>query len=307
MYQNFIARACFALLFFICQVTIVSAQDDLGLTKSDSLKSELSRTRDVAKRHILTYEIAYELFDVNNEEAVSYIDTAYTLALDLSDSVRIVKSGRLRGQLLRRVGRLEDAIEQLNTILPVSKRINLTDEEKLILNALAISYSYVGRYDRALDYNFRSLEIREREGSLKDISIALNNIGVTYFRMRDFEHALEFYNRSLDAKLKSNNDFDLDRLYINIGLTYSYLSSFDKAKKIIEKGFKACGDKCKDQIVLEGEFCLAGVSNWQNKFDEAKLHCAKSLDIARKIGDKRFQAENYLLMGTIHRKEKKIR
>ncbi len=227
MYQNFSVRKCFVLAFVLLQFAPANAQSQPALPFVDSLKALIPLSTGTNK-YDLTFKVAYELFDVNNQEAVLYAKQAYGLSLELGDSLQITKSGRLLGQLLRRVDRLDEAIIQFGSVLSIAERNQFIDEEKRILNALAVLYIYKAMYDRALEYNFKSLEVREREGDKKEISIALGNIGLVYYKIGDFEQALEFYNRALEAKEQSTDKQAMDELLINMALCYIHLSFVEK-------------------------------------------------------------------------------
>jgi tetratricopeptide (TPR) repeat protein len=108
----------------------------------------------------------------------------------MGDSLAIVRGGRMRANALTSMGRNEDAITILNTVLPVARR-HAERQYIYILNSLALCYTNRGTYDKALDYHFQSLELREKEGDKGAMSVSYNNIGLVYFRIKNYEKALE--------------------------------------------------------------------------------------------------------------------
>lgn len=300
MYQNFRLRSCFALvtLLLFCSPR-VQAQKALNV---DSMKQLLKSSTGVEK-YKLTYQIGYELFDVDNVEALKYASEAHALSKQLGDSLEITRSGRVMGQLLRRLDRLDDAIMKFQEMLPIAERNGYVEEQKRILNALAVGYNYKAMYDLALHYNFRSLEIREREGKKEEIADALNNVGMVYYKIGNFDLALNFYQRSLQTRIDAEDDKRLDQLYINISLCHNYLGDSEEAKKYAYKGFAACGDNCSNQIKIEGEFCLGQAFSAERNFEEARIHFTKSYDLAKELDDKRFQAESSFGIGSTYLEE----
>ena len=291
MYQIFNVRKCLFLFVILFSGHLANAQSQDVFHRVDSLKLLIPSATDTAK-YTLIFNVAYELFDVDNQQAVLYANQAYQLALEIGDSLKITKSGRVLGQLLRRVDHSDEAIAQFMKILPITERNNLIVEQKRILNALVAAYMNEAMYDKALLYSFKSLEIREKEGDKMEISVALGNIGLVYYKISDFEQALEFYNRALEAKREVGDKKGLDRLLINMSLCYNYLGKYEKAKEFVNKGLKICGENCDDVIKVEGEYCL-GISSFKLKeLNEALLHFNKSYEIAKRIGDRRFEAEN---------------
>ncbi|MBI1768030.1 MAG: tetratricopeptide repeat-containing sensor histidine kinase [Bacteroidetes bacterium] len=271
----------------------------LNAQKLDSLKNVLLSSDGINKYEAL-FGLAYEYSDVNDSLSLVYAGQAFDLALSLGDSARIIKGGRIKAGELRRLERIDEAIQTAQIVLGIAKRLNNIPETKLLLNSLAASYTLKAEYDKALKCNFESLVIREAEGNKKEISIALNNIGVIYYKLHDFYRSLDYYTKSLELKKQVNDHYDLDRLLINIGFCLNAIGDYKEARKYINEGLSECDGKCSDQIILEGEFCL-GVSLLQSKsYNEALKHFEKSYEVAKRIGSFRFQAESKLNFARIY-------
>ncbi len=264
----------------------------------DSLKSVLAKSSEAQKFEIL-YVLAYELFDVDNQEALVYATEAFEKSYETGDSLKIVKGGRLKAQILRRVSLLDESISTLRRILPIAERNNITTELKYILNGLAICYTFKANYDSALDYNLRSLIIREREGNKAEISVTLNNIGAVYFKLKNYEKAREYFQRSLNLKREAKDMYDLDRTLINIGMCHIQLHQYDKALEFINEGLFFCKEACKSDVFIEGKFGLGIV--YINKKDtiQAEKFFSQSLQLSKKEGNKRFIVENLVYLGRI--------
>lgn len=282
-----------------------SSQGSFGQS-IDSLKALLDGKSGTDKFDIL-FELSIEYTSTSWDEAFAYSNQANELAYQLEDSFRIVKSCRLNAQILRKLGKLDESIKAFETALSIAERNQdkneFLTEIKYILNGLAIAHTFIANYDKALEFHFRSLVLREREDDKFEISVTLNNIGVVYFKLRNYERAKEYLDRSLSLRIESKDDYDLDRLYINLGMTNIHLRNFDEALDYIGKGYKTCGSNCSNDIILEGEFGL-GVANFVlENIELAKKNFEKSYEIAKKIDNKRFQAENLVYLAKIAIKE----
>jgi signal transduction histidine kinase/tetratricopeptide (TPR) repeat protein len=299
VYQNFLNFSkSLALLVSLCLILSAScyAQDQKGI---DSLTALLSKQTGVDRFDIL-FELSRSLVDNNNNLAFEYAEEANVLAKNIGDSLKIVKSGRLCGLLLRRLDRVVDAVTRFEEILPIARRNQFNEEQKSILNGLAIAYTFRANYDKALEYHFESLVLREKGGKLDEISAALNNIGLVYFKLRNYDTALKYYLKALDATNASSDKYFLDRLLVNIGLCYDHLNNFDEARKYIMAGLNICKDDCNDLILEEGKFGL-GISYFeQHDLENAKKNFLESLEVAVKLNDHRFQAENLVYLSQIN-------
>ena len=84
----------------------------------DSLKSLLGETSGL-ERGQLFYQLAIEYVDVDNRVAMNYVNNAIPLVVSSGDSLWIVKSGRVKSQLYRRL----DEIDSSETISHESCRL----------------------------------------------------------------------------------------------------------------------------------------------------------------------------------------
>ncbi|MBY0432629.1 MAG: tetratricopeptide repeat protein, partial [Cyclobacteriaceae bacterium] len=257
------------IIFFIIfyELKMVNAQQ----SRIDSLTSSLTNTKG-GERFRSLYDLAYEFIDVDNEKALLYAIEAKKLAFDRNDALGQTMAGRVGASALRRLERLNESILMGEEALQLAKTSKFNDEIKILLNSLAITYTYRADYDKALELYFQSLSIREETGNKAEISICLNNIGLVFFKMRSFEKALEYYDKSLRYKIDSKDQHDLDRLYINIGLCYNELKRFSEASEAIKQGLMTCDDKCSSQILIEAEYGLGHSLFGLKKYEASLTH-----------------------------------
>lgn len=304
MYQILFKQSRLTLCFLLLVIIYPSAYSQDA--KIDSLKKALENSSG-KNRYDLLSNLAIELADKDNHNALRYAVEAREMATTLGDSAQIVKSSRIQAQILRRLDDLNAAIGILTSILPVAQRNNLSDEEKKILNALALSHTFRAEYDEALKYHFQSLVIREREGKKDEISITLNNIGLVYFKLKNYETAIRYYEKALNLKREMNDSFDLDRLLINLGLCYNQLTNYKQAREFIKEGLKVCDSTCSKIIQIEGKFGL-GVSyfieaertNENTVYIPAKTFFFESYTVAKEADNKRWQLENLVYLSRIY-------
>jgi signal transduction histidine kinase/tetratricopeptide (TPR) repeat protein len=291
VYQFFLKflkyRLCVHLLILCPAVTFAQANK-----KIDSLNALLPSRSGIARFDVL-YDLVFEHLGKDEyTQTLPLIDEAQRIAYRLGDSLRIVKTYRVRGQVLRRLDKTSDAINEFLKGLPISRRNKFTAEYEFILNGLAIAYTFQANYDKALQYHFECLILREEKGNRANIAVTLNNIGFVYFNLKNYDKALEYYKRILDNYAGEINF--KDRLFITIGLCYNELNNFATAEKFIEDGFRYCAPKCNDLTLMQGEYGL-GVSLFSlGKPAEAEKHFRLSYELSVKQKDKRFQIENLL-------------
>jgi signal transduction histidine kinase/tetratricopeptide (TPR) repeat protein len=254
------------------------------------------------------YELTFQYFESDNlEKALELAGQAKATAFDIGDSLSIVKSGRVRSQILRRLDRPKDAIHEFLFVLPIAKRNNFTTEVKYILNGLGLAYTLQSDYDKALEAHLEVLLIRERENDSKEIYSTLNNIGLVYFKLKDYDRALENYFRALDYDTKLGSTPFRPSLLNNIALCYNQKQDYLEARKYINQAFEACADKCNDAFKVEGQFALgvsyfiqAKAENSNSIFTDASKYFLEAKNIARRLNDKRWQLENLVYLSRIY-------
>ncbi|MBL7865263.1 MAG: tetratricopeptide repeat-containing sensor histidine kinase [Cyclobacteriaceae bacterium] len=277
-------------------VAPASAQDQ---KKIDSLRIELKEHGD-RNRYKVLWELAYELFDGDNYEALEFAQMAHAYALKNGlDSMSIVQSGRLTGQLLRRVHKLEECIAILEKIRPIAARQGYDGELARILNTLALTHTFRAEYDKALEYHFQSLLLREKEGSQKNIGMAFHNIGLTYYKMGSFDLSVEYSLRALEVYRILEAKPDIVITLVNIGLSYNETSKFEAARSSFEEALDLCGVDCDDETIMQAEFGLGNAFYEQNYFGEANAHYRRSYELSVKEKDSRFIMENLLRLAKI--------
>lgn len=298
MYYNFYKAVIFAVCIILGSAFIFDtyAQDKRAI---DSLQNLLQGSQDEKEIMGVKVELGWYYLNRNDAEAYNYSSEGYELAMQFGDSAKMVKAGRVAGQALRRLDRLQESIDLLTIVLPIAKRNRIIEEYKKILNGLAIAHTFKAEYDKALEYNFQSLVIRESEGDKREISTTLNNIGLVYFKLHNYEGALKYYNQCLALKREARDTINMQLLYMNLGLCYLHLKKYKEAKDYTLQALAFCGTKCDDDIIITGEFGLGESSYWLGNYDDAAKHLNKSLAIARRNGDKRWQAENLVYLGLV--------
>lgn len=299
-FNKYITFALCVLLGFITNPLL--SQDQ---AKIDSLRLLLKTSRDTSRFTLLT-----ALFQATNqtnfEEALGYANAAYSYAESSSDSVLMVKAGRMIAYSLDDLGRNEEALLILNKVIRIAQRNQERHPElKVVLrylyNNAGIAYMYIGKYDSSLSYHFKSLEIREAEGDQRSIGTAQNNIGLVYFKLKNHEKALEYYLNSLSIKRELNDQSDIDLVLNNVGLCYVSLRNSAKAIESFNEALGKCKPNCSPAVIIQANFGLGRAYNSTGDFERASSFFKISLEHAEKQNDTRYVIENLNNLGSNER------
>lgn len=194
----------------------------------DSLKHRIdsllvrSSTAEGMDKYQADFDIAWELFDIDNEIALRHAELAHNLAKTTADTMKILKSGRLYGQLLRRNNELDEAERVFFSLLRPAVQGKYDAMRGRILHSLALLQTYQARYDQALINNLKALRIWKSEGDTTMVASSQLNIGLTYYKMGDFKEAIAYFERGLTMGAISTRSV----VTMNLALAKVYVGDF---------------------------------------------------------------------------------
>jgi tetratricopeptide (TPR) repeat protein len=147
----------------------------------------------------------------------------------IRDNPRDVGARNRLGVLYIQAGRLDDAIEQFNQALKVTR-----DDQESLLYA-GIAYMNKEDYDNALTYFEREIKYYKNTAMAQanpSLEQAYYYSGVAYWKKKDYDKAIDYLNKALAIK-KSNSD-----TYLVLGRVYLAKKSYDEALTAFSSALK---------------------------------------------------------------------
>ncbi|MDQ3394120.1 MAG: tetratricopeptide repeat protein [Bacteroidota bacterium] len=160
---------------------------------------------------------------------------------DSLENVLIKAKGTVRMEILSKLAQihrtddLRKSIEYGEEHLALSRKVGNKQEEMKALNALGISYYYLGYYETTLDYFLKVLRVSEEMHDDKETGRALNNLGNIFDEIGDKEKAIWYYKRSLEIKERSEDKAGIANTLSNIGYVYNELGNTAEAFRFFSK------------------------------------------------------------------------
>ncbi|MBX3212183.1 MAG: protein kinase [Labilithrix sp.] len=106
---------------------------------------------------------------------------------------------RTRGVLLRRVGRVREAVDAYVEAIAVFRKVGARRQEARAKNALAYAMFVQGRYEDAIALALESIRIDLSIGGRFQLAKTLTNIGHSYARLGDMPRAQAYLKRAREA------------------------------------------------------------------------------------------------------------
>jgi serine/threonine protein kinase/tetratricopeptide (TPR) repeat protein len=146
----------------------------------------------------LTAEILHDLGDMQG--ALAAVDRALTTADKNGVPARQrAEVLRLRGTLLRRVGRVHEAMEAQAEAVAVFRQVGARRLEARAKNSLAYALLVLGRFEDGITLALDAIGIDLAVGGRFQIAKTLSTIGECYVALGDYERGLAYMRRSRDA------------------------------------------------------------------------------------------------------------
>ncbi|MCE7736604.1 MAG: hypothetical protein GPJ54_17105 [Candidatus Heimdallarchaeota archaeon] len=152
------------------------------------------------------------------------------LSMIMSDDPEIqnIKADILHtsGNLLSFKGDFQNALNFWEESFDIKKSLEKIIDQAILKNNIAIYYSIIEEYDRALDSFYEALTLIKPFEISTIITGILLNMGEAYFNSTNLEKALDFTHRSLDLTL--DNSMDYIKSNCLLSLIKYYLIAGDK-------------------------------------------------------------------------------
>ncbi len=152
----------------------------------------------VVQAQALLAEVLRDLGDMQG--ALSAVDRALENAEAGEITARLrAEVLRTKGTLLRRVGRVEEAVASYAEAIAVFQRVGARRMEARAKSSTAFAMYVLGRYEDGVTLGLDAMQIDLAIGGRFQIAKTLSNVGLCYAGLGDFKRGLGYLNRSREA------------------------------------------------------------------------------------------------------------
>ena len=166
-------------------------------------------------------------------------------------------------------------------------------------NAIGLAHHMMGRYDEAIKYYERGVEVTEKTDAISMYLKLLEGLGQSYRKLEEYDTSLMYISKCINlSEINEKKDtesyaFDcMGSVYIQLGDTFNALINLKKALAIREDlNFKPG--------IAETNFHIAEAYVLEKKYDEAKEHLNRTIELAQELETYDRLAQAYLLLSDI--------
>jgi tetratricopeptide (TPR) repeat protein len=185
------------------------------------------------------------------------------------------------GEILYRMGYLDDALLYYSRSLSLAKDLGNTDLQAAILNNIGEIYRSKGELDEALSYYEESLSLKRNE---EDMAPIYNNIAMIYYKKGDYQKAVEYFQKAIEIYEKYEKYHSVSIVKLNFGYLYKEMGDYENAEKYLLEGLegvKKVGDKSWEAT---GYGYLGLLYRDKGNKIEAKKYLTRAYNLFKSIG-----------------------
>lgn len=210
---------------------IIFAQRALALAQKQDDSTNVMRAR------FIIAKAQYLIGQYN--PSLDQLELVYNHYEKVSDSLGLVESLQLYGQIYTHIGDFKKALEFSQKAISMAENLGITKIVSDLNRETGNIYFYFGEHAIALDFFQKSLSICEKNSDKEGIAKAYNNMGRIYAELGRANTALEYLIKALESKERDEDRTSYGNTLLNIGTVYIGQKDYSKALKYLEDA-QAC-------------------------------------------------------------------
>jgi tetratricopeptide (TPR) repeat protein len=210
------------------------------------------------------------------------------------------------GDLLRRTGKLDQALEYQERALEIAMGHGLEREQADASNNIAIILVEQGKLQAADEYLMRCLETAEVIGEIRLAGHSYNNLGVIRCMQGKFQDAISDFQRALVKREMIQDQNGISEVFHNLAMACKDLNRIDEAENYVEKALDHIQHHT--NIGLESNITLtaAEITFLKQDYDYARSRIDQVIPRQRGLRDEPGMADSLRLLGEISLRQEKF-
>ncbi len=218
-------------------------------------------------------------------DALKDLETAASLAASLDDAPLEALTLMARGRLLHFGGRLDEALEVHQRVLTMARRLGDRALEARALGNVAIIYRFRARLSEGMPIAEQALAVARELGQGRLQADMLSLVATMYQGQQRIDDARACYEESL-ALTRDIGDRGLEASVVgNLGTLYQELGDFDKALTHTERALQIFRDLGMQRLVGSALGNIATVLAESGRLEEGSATCRRAIEAVRSAGD----------------------
>lgn len=266
-----------------------------SLNRAIPLLGDSDRTYDLLQASVTVGEIQYDLGHFESSAGTFHetLEKFENIELDEDCSQVYISCARQFADALRCLGRLEDALEQYESVAAICEELEIMDEFANALDGIGVVHQIQGSFSEAKKYHQRSLKINESEDEYFGLVANLANLARVHIHMEDWGIARQYANRLLRLETDEESTEGVGFAKLLLAECDIGTKNYEAADKILQSLLKLFSHTGQADDYVNAISVLGYLRRLQGNLTEAERLQNESLEISLKMKNKDFLLSIY--------------
>jgi tetratricopeptide (TPR) repeat protein len=266
-----------------------------SLNRAIPLLGDSDRLYDLLQASVTIGEIQYDLgqFESSAETFHEILEKYEDVELDEDCSLVYLSCARQFADALRCLGKLEDALEQYESVAAICEELEIMDEFANALDGIGVVHQIQGKFSEAEKYHQRSLNINQSEDEHFGIVANLANLARVHIHMEDWDLARQYANRLLRLETDEESTEGVGFAKLLLAECDIGTQNYEAADKVLQSLLKLFSHTGQADDYVNAISVLGYLRRLQGNLTESERLQNESLEISLKMKNKDFLLSIY--------------
>ncbi|MHA1280386.1 MAG: tetratricopeptide repeat protein [Candidatus Helarchaeota archaeon] len=224
-----------------------------------------------------------------------------SLNKEMDEQIQIARSFNALGIAYIKIGKLQEARDNINKAIVMSKEISRPGIEIHGRLNLAAIYSQEGNYTKATSIYMRALSFYRKREDHKGEAIVIRKIGGVYTEIGEYKKAITFFQEAANLADEFSDMVNyLDDL-LHLGTLKKYIGDTTGAIKCFEESAKIANSIGNKSGEAGASIGLGIIYKNQGEFDNALRFHGRALNISQNIGNRHIEMSALVNLGITYK------
>jgi len=289
-----------AISFAFCFTLNLNAQNE---RKIDSLKNVLTIQKDTVLINTYR-ELFFEYIFVDSKLAKPYLDSSRGLSNKLKNKDFIARTTNEYGVYLWAISEYGQAVEVYDTVLQLYEELGNQGRMSAAFNNKGNILRNLGRYNEALESHMASLKIKEDiQLGEKSLAASYWNIANLHGDIGNYETSNEYYRKAQVIYEKLNLEDDLMAIKTNLAINLKNSGQYEEAIPLFKEGIVYYSAHNLNNSLAGSYDSLGQIYLATDSLSQAKRYLEKALAMSQQFGENSLIGLNLRNLGDLYMKE----
>ncbi|HET8861274.1 tetratricopeptide repeat protein [Marivirga sp.] len=234
--------------------------------------------------------------------ALNFAQSGLDLAYQATDKVQQSNLLALICDLYTYMERYNLAIQNCVQSLQIKEELKIDQGKEITLNTIGLIYQELGTFEKAKEYLYNALALAKKNGEPYNIATTHSNIGNYYLATGNISQALESFQSAMKIDSTSQDKTGLAYSFFDIGKVYHSKGEIDQAMESFEKAKALAQEQKMPELQARIGIEIGEIFIKKSNFQYAIQELKNSSTIAQKINSTGILKDTYQKLSKLYDK-----